>query len=378
VPRIVERGWGGRDAGKFEKVSLPEMLSSGSCVRPADIDGDGDLDLFVGGRIVPGRYPEIPSSYILVNDGKGNFSIQTESIAPEIKTVGLVTDAAWLDLNNDQKKDLVIVGEWMPVKFFVNENGKLIDRSSQYLKQRSEGWWNSITTADTDSDGDLDLLLGNFGLNNQMKPTEQHPVSMVYSDYDKNGSLDPLLCYYIGDTSYPYANRDELTDQVPMFKKRFTDYESYSEVTLDKILNPAEQGASAKVEAVRFETSLLKNIGDGTFAFSQLPLQAQFAPVFAIAAHDINGDNKLDLIMAGNLEKTRVRIGRLSANAGFVFLGDGHGNFEYVPQSVSGLNIKGDVRHILVDGTRVLFGVNNARMKAYQIKPADVNSIAER
>ena len=364
--------------GKFEKVTLPEMLSSGSCVRPADIDGDGDLDLFVGGRIVPGRYPEIPTSYILVNDGKGNFSIQTESVAPEIKTVGLVTDAAWLDLNNDQKKDLVIVGEWMPVKFFLNENGKLIDRSSQYLKQRSEGWWNSVTMADTDNDGDLDLLLGNFGLNNQMKPTEQHPVSMVYSDYDKNGSLDPLLCYYIGGTSYPYANRDELTDQVPMFKKRFTDYESYSEVTLDKILNPTEQEASAKVEAVRFETSLLKNNGDGTFAFSQLPLQAQFSPVFAIAAHDVNGDNKVDLIMAGNLEKTRVRIGRLSANAGFVFLGDGHGNFQHVPQSASGLNIKGDVRHILVDGTRVLFGVNNASVRAYQIKSAGVNSIAKR
>jgi enediyne biosynthesis protein E4 len=361
--------------GKFEKVNgaLPEMISSGSCVRPSDIDGDGDLDLFVGGRIIPGRYPETPESYILMNDGKGNFSIQTQNIAAEIRSIGLVTDAAWLDLNDDKKNDLVIVGEWMSVKFFINENGKLIDRSSSYLTEDSRGWWNSITQADVDNDGDTDLLLGNFGLNNQMKPTKEQPVTLVYSDYDKNGSVDPLLCYFIGDKSYPYANRDELTDQVPMFKKRFTDYESYSEVTIDKILNPAELASSKTLTATRFETSYLVNNGNGTFTFGSLPLQSQFAPVFAIAVKDVNGDNKNDLIVAGNLEKTRVRTGKFSANNGFIFLGDGKGNFSYVPQNISGLNINGDVRHIIIDGKRVLFAVNNSRLRSYLINYVDAN-----
>jgi enediyne biosynthesis protein E4 len=359
--------------GKFEKAkdALPAMLSSGSCVRPSDVDGDGDLDLFVGGRIVPGRYPEIPESYILINDGKGKFSIQTETVGADIKSIGLVTDATWMDLNNDRKNDLVIVGEWMDVKFFLNENGKLVDRSSSYLTADSRGWWNSIAKADIDNDGDLDLLLGNFGMNNQMKPTKQRPVTMVYSDYDKNGSIDPLLCYYIGDKSYPYANRDELTDQVPMFKKRFTDYESYSDVTLDKILNPTELASSKTLTATRFETSLLKNNGNGTFSFGLLPLQCQFAPVFAIAALDVNGDKNLDLIMAGNLEKTRVRTGKFSANTGQVLLGDGKGNFSYVPQQTAGLSIKGDVRRIVADTNRIVFGVNNSTVKTYVINNAD-------
>ena len=356
--------------GRFENVAdaLPQMVSSGSCVRPNDIDGDGDIDLFVGGRVVPTRYPEVPESFILLNDGKGKFSNATETVASEIKSIGLVTDAEWIDLNKDGKNDLVIVGEWMPVKFFVNENGKLVDRSSSYLQAESTGWWNSITSADTDNDGDPDLLLGNFGTNNQMRPTEQRPVTLVYSDFDKNGSVDPLLCYYIGDTSYPYANRDELTDQVPGFKKRFTDYESYSNATLDKILNASELESSKKLSASRFETSYLKNNGDGTFSFAALPLQAQFAPVFDIEALDVNGDNKMDLIMAGNLGSTRVRTGKLTANTGFIFLGDGKGNFQYVPQIKSGMNVKGDVRQIVIDGDNIFFAVNNSSVKRYKLR----------
>src|SRR5258706_7573134 len=174
--------------GNFKKVTtaLPEFFSSGSCVRASDIDGDGDVDLFVGGRIIPGRYPETPESFILINDGKGNFKIDTERVAPELRKIGMVTDAIWLDLNKDNQSDLIVLGEWMPVTFFINENGKLKNKTIEYVKDSTRGWWNCITAADIELDGDQDLILGNFGLNNQMKPTLAEPVSMLYSDIDNN------------------------------------------------------------------------------------------------------------------------------------------------------------------------------------------------
>jgi hypothetical protein len=355
--------------GNFEKIknALPTHLVSGSCVRSSDIDNDGDLDLFVGGRISPGRYPETPESAILINDGKGNFADATNEIAPEIKKIGMVADARWVDLDKDSREDLVVVGEWMRVEFYTNENGKLTDQSAQAMKGDNLGWWNCVSSADIDNDGDVDLVLGNFGLNNQLKPSMSHPVTLDYADYDNNGSVDPLLCYYIQGKSYPYANRDELTDQLPGFKKRFTDYESYSEATLEKILKPEELRNSVKLAATNFQSCIAINHGDGTFTLKPLPLQAQYAPVFAIRAVDVNGDNKTDLITAGNLDKTRVRTGKFSGNTGFVFLGDGTGNFQYVPQLVSGLKVQGDVRHIEMLDTRIIFIRNNADVKIFRL-----------
>jgi len=347
--------------GTFESLpdALPPFRTSKSCVRPADINRDGYLDLFVGGRLVPGRYPETPESYVLMNDGRGTFSIQTDKFAPELKSAGMVTDACWTDLNSDGVKDLVMVGEWMPVMFFVNLNGKLVNKSAEFLTANSNGWWNCITAADIDGDGDEDFLLGNFGMNNQMKPSDQKPVSMFYADYDNNGSVDPLLTYFIQDKNYPYANRDELTDQVPMFKKRFTDYESYSNATIETILNDEERQKSTKLTASRFETVILQNNGNA-FTFSALPVQAQFAPVFDIAVADVNNDEHMDLILAGNLEKARVRTGKWAGNTGFIFTGDGKGNFHYVPQRQSGLSIQRDVRKILPLGDKIIFAINNS------------------
>ena len=172
--------------GKFQSKALPEMISSGSCVRPADIDGDGDKDLFVGGRIIPGRYPEVPMSYILLNDGGGNFTISTDDVAHSLKNIGLVTDACWMDLNGDTQVDLVIVGEWMPITIYINDAGKLVDQTEQYIKEKTEGWWNCILSDDFDGDGDHDLVVGNFGLNNQFKPEPERPITLYYKDYDSN------------------------------------------------------------------------------------------------------------------------------------------------------------------------------------------------
>ncbi|HYC86530.1 MAG TPA: VCBS repeat-containing protein, partial [Chryseosolibacter sp.] len=365
-PALRDRLYVNNGKGEFEKskIALPVMATSKSCARPSDVNGDGYMDLFVGGRVVPGAYPQTPASYILINGGNGSFTIRTNAIAPALESVGMVTDGVWTDINGDHVKDLVIAGEWMPLKFFVNENGKLVDRSDAAMSSSLTGWWNCVTAADLDADGDEDLIFGNFGTNNQMKPSPATPVTIFFSDYDNNGSVDPLLTYFIQGRSYPYANRDELTDQVPMFKKRFTDYESYSEATLEKILVEDERNKSRQLSANCFETLVLLNDG-GKFTVSKLPVQAQFAPIFDIAATDFNNDGKTDLILGGNFDKGRVRTGKWAGNTGFIFTGDGKGQFDYLPQRESGLSLSGDVRKIVVLKDRVLFGVNNRAVAAF-------------
>ncbi len=185
-----------------QRRSLPLRFSK-SCVRDADINGDGAPDLFLGGRVVPGKYPLSPGSRILLNDGKGNFRDATAEICPALLHLGMVTDAVWIDLNGDNQKDLIVVGEWMPIKVFINEKGKLTDKSSDYIKFPSTGWWNSILAADFDGDGDLDLVIGNAGLNTQFKASEKEPLTLYYKDFENKGTMDPVLCYYIDGISYP-------------------------------------------------------------------------------------------------------------------------------------------------------------------------------
>ncbi len=223
--------------GNFTEKTLPSLLFSKGCVKPGDIDGDGDLDLFVGGRLVPGKYPLSAPSKILVNDGKGNFTDNTNIIAPTFDTLGMVTDAAWVDINHDQKKELVVVGEWMPVKVYSYSHNKLTDVSNNYIHFASAGWWNRIAVADMDNDGDDDLILGNVGINTQFHVTEKEPITEVYNDFDKNGSIDPILCYFIQGKSYPAFSRDEIADQIPGIKKKFLTYKSYANATINDLFS---------------------------------------------------------------------------------------------------------------------------------------------
>ena len=356
--------------GKFDKAKnrLPSFLSSGSCVRPFDFDGDGDLDLFVGGRIVPGSYPKVPLSYLLENDGKGFFKVVTSSVAPDLQRIGMVSDAKWADLNGDGKQDIIVVGEWMGIKVFINESGKLIDMSDEFLDDAYQGWWNTIEVNDLDGDGDMDFIAGNLGMNNQMKASHESPVSMQYADYDDNGSVDPILFYHIQGKSFPYASRDELIAQLPMLKKRFVDYESYSSAVLETILTEKEQALSKELVATTFETSVFINDANQQFSKMSLPIEAQFSPVYSIAVLDVNGDDVLDIILGGNLEKTRVRTGKYTGNNGFVFIGSTSGTYHYLNQNNSGLNVSGDVRKIIVDRNRILFGRNNSDVMIYEIK----------
>ncbi|HTJ50147.1 MAG TPA: FG-GAP-like repeat-containing protein, partial [Cyclobacteriaceae bacterium] len=351
--------------GLFKKAMLPEMLISGSCVRPSDIDKDGDIDLFVGGRIIPGRYPETPESTILINNGKGVFSIAT--IADELKHIGMVTDAVWVDLNHDKIDDLVVVGEWMGIEIFVNNNGILTNKTEQFLKTDTHGWWNCITKHDFDHDGDDDFIVGNLGLNNIMKASKKKPVTMVFNDFDNNGSVDPILNYYIMGKNYPYPTRDELTDQLSSFKKRFTDYGSYADADLEKVLTKEELSKSKKLRAVQMQSIYLRNDGDH-LSVELLPIEMQLAPVFAVEVCDANNDGKSDFIAMGNLSGTRARTGKLTGNTGFLFFGDGKGKFKFVSPQVTGLRCVDDVRKIVIDKQRVIVAINNAPIQCYTIK----------
>jgi len=352
--------------GNFTKKqnALPVMLTSTGCAKAEDIDGDGDMDLFVGGRLIPGAYPTTPHSYILLNDNKGNFTDATETVSPALKSIGMVTDAAWVDVNGDKINDLIIVGEWMPVKVFINKGGKLTDASADYIKFESRGWWNRIYAEDMDGDGDKDLVIGNCGLNTQFKAKENEPLSLYYKDFDNNGSIDPVFCYFIGGSSYPAASRDDLADQLPFIKKKFLEYKGYSTATINDIFTEDQLKNASVLKAGNMQTIYLENQGSKGFVLHQLPLEAQYSPVYGITSTDINKDGKKDLVLMGNNTWTRIKFGRYSANHGMVFIGDGKGNFTYVNQTESGLNIKGNVRSLATiktkTGTSIIVGINDS------------------
>ncbi len=345
--------------GNFSERNLPPLLFSKGCVKPGDIDGDGDQDLFIGGRLVPGKYPMPAPSKILINDGRGNFTDNTSAIAPGFDTLGMVTDAAWIDLNHDQKKELVIVGEWMPIKVYSFANNKLADVSAAYIHFASRGWWNRIVTGDMDNDGDEDLIIGNTGLNTQFHVSEKEPISEVYYDFDGNGSLDPILFYYIQGTNYPAFSRDEIADQLPGIKKKFLTHKSYATAKMEDLFTPEQLAGSKTLKAEIMETVYLENKGN-SLDLHHFPIEAQYAPVYGIAIADINGDKKKDILLVGNNTWTRVRFGRYTSNHGTVLTGDDKGNFTYVPQTISGLNLSGNIRGAAVIGeNRILLGVND-------------------
>ena len=354
--------------GHFLKAenALPELPMNTSCVQAADVDGDGDLDLFIGGRVSPGKYPLSPGGRLLINDGKGHFTDATAQLAPALAGLGMITDAVWIDLDKDHHPDLVVVGEWMPIKVFLNKNGHLEDVSDRYIHFPSTGWWNRIAVADLDGDGNPDLVLGNQGLNNQFKASAQQPLNLYYKDFDHNGTIESIFCYSIQGVSYPAVSRDDLISALPVLQKKFPDYKSYADATIHGIFKDEELKDAGLLKAETLATIWLQNKGDSGFVARVLPLEAQYGPVYAIAIDDINGDGHPDLILAGGNQWTRIRFGRYRANHGVLLLNDGHGNFRYVSQDQSGLQLRGDVRDVKDLGNKkLLFGVNDGPAQIY-------------
>ncbi len=372
APELQDRVYLNDGKGNFikSKQNLPDMRTSGSCVESADIDGDSDLDLFVGGRLVPLEYPLAPRSYILENDGRGHFSDVTESYCKSLVNPGMVTDAVWTDFNGDKKTDLIIVGEWMGIRIFMNNGLNMEEITARCGLKKTEGWWNTIEEADFDGDGDMDYLIGNLGLNSQIKSSEFNPVSIFAKDFDNNGSMDAILCYPILGKSYPYNSKDDLQDQIPFIEKKFPNYESYSNATINDILPGEDLKDALRLDAYSFSSSYLENKGNNQFSLTPLPLPAQFSPVFAIHCGDFNKDGKMDAILAGNFFGTRIKFGRYDANHGLLLLGKGNGRFTPVNNIQSGFNISGEVRDLteitLSSGNNmIIFVLNNDSLKQY-------------
>lgn len=369
-PALQDRLYLNDGKGSFAKAqnALPKMTASKGCVAVGDVNGDGPLDLFVGGRVVPGRYPEAPASYLLLNDGKGNFTDQTKALAPELAQPGMVCDAVWADLNQDKKPDLVVVGEWMTVTAFVNEAGKLKNATEQYFGKQYSGLWNCIEVADFNKDGRPDFIVGNLGTNTQIKATDAQPAELYHADFDENGSVDPILCTYVQGKSYPYLTRDELLQQLVKFKKRFTDYKSYTTVSIGDLFSKSELSKAKHLTTNHLESTLFLSDASGKYALRNLPLQAQFAPVHAIAVLDADQDGHDDLLLLGNDSHLKLRLGKADANYGVLLRGNGKGGFEYVPQLHSGLQLRGDVRSVVQVGNKVFLGINQGEIVVYEVK----------
>lgn len=344
--------------------ALPMMPVSKSCVRVADLNGDGFPDLFVGGRVIPGRYPETPPSYMLINDGHGHFSDQTKTLAPGLQHPGMVTDAVWVDMNGDKKPDLVLVGEFMPVKVFINTSGHLIDKSAVYFDAPSSGWWNRLLVADFNHDGHPDLLIGNEGLNSQCKASYKEPAEMYFKDFDDNGTVDPILCFYIQHISYPYVSRDELLDQISMMRGRYPDYKSYADATIHDIFTNTELSSAGHLFASNLATSLFLSDSKGKLHQADLPVQAQFSPVYTIT--QLKQGTTDEVLLGGNINRARLRFGKSDASYGGLFKVDIKGHFTYIPQTESGFAIKGDIRSVLEINHTLLIGLNEQGLKAYR------------
>lgn len=352
-------------SGRFTRDldALPDFFVNGSVVAPADFDGDGDVDLFVGGRVVPSRYGDTPRSFLLENDGRGVFRDVTLARSKELAQAGMVTDAVWADYNGDGRLDLILVGEWMPVTIFEQQDGFFTSRTEQAGLGQTSGWWNSLLAHDMDGDGDVDLIAGNLGLNARPKATPEQPARLFVKDFDRNGTLDPIFTYYKGGVSYPMATRDQLIRQIQPLGLKLISYADYGASRVEDLFSANLLEDATVHEAHTFATAYLENQGDGTFQVHALPLQAQFAPVYAILAGDFDGDGHEDLLLAGNFSGVTPTEGRYDASYGLLLRGDGKGGFDPVQPVESNLYLTGEIRHLGVlrrkNGERLIVAARN-------------------
>ncbi|MEM8969102.1 MAG: FG-GAP-like repeat-containing protein, partial [Bacteroidota bacterium] len=346
---------------------LPTLRVSSTCVRATDIDADGDLDLFVGGGAIPLKYPLPPDSYLLINED-GSFSDKTSELAPDLRRMGIVKDALWTDFDNDSDPDLIVIGEFMPIQFFENDGGKLKNASSQAGLRFTAGWWNSINGGDFDQDGDVDYILGNLGLNTAYQVSPDEPMTVYAADLDQNGFIDPIITAYVNHQEIPVSTRDDLIRQVPDLKKKFTDYASYAQATVADVLTSADKSRAYTAKAFRFASAYLENKGNGQFALSDLPLQAQRAPVYGILVQDFDQDGFLDVLLTGNDFGTETITGRYDASVGTILKGNGKGEFLAISPTEGGLLVDGDSRGVAIlqqqDRSIYLFANNADSLQA--------------
>ncbi|MCB0856456.1 MAG: VCBS repeat-containing protein, partial [Bacteroidetes bacterium] len=322
---------------------LPDNLSiSSSRVKVEDYDGDGYPDIFVGGRHVPHHYPAPASSYLLHNNG-GSFENVSAEMAPDLESVGLVTDAAWFDFDGDGDSDLCIVGEWMAPLLLENKDGKF-EKVAQPSSEKLTGWYYSVTAHDADGDGDLDLLLGNLGENYKYKANAEEPFEVYYGDFDENGKKDLVLGYYNFGELFPVRGRECSSQQMPNIKRIMPTYHDFGQATIADIYGPEKLNEALHLLAYNFKSGILRNEGQGQFSFIAFPEEAQLSSINAILPKDLDGDGQAELIMAGNLFTSEIETPRNDAGYGLVLQSKGKGEYAPISNAESGLFLPGDVK----------------------------------
>jgi hypothetical protein len=354
APALEDRLYLNDGHGNLRKATgaLPPLNVSGSRAAAADYDGDGAIDLFVGGRSVPGRYGIDPQSALLKNDGKGHFTDVTDRLAPGLSHIGMVTDALWRDVNGDGRLDLVVVGEWMPITIFRNMGGGRLEKMKVPGLEKSDGWWNRIIAGDFTGNGRVDFIVGNLGLNSRLKANANEPATMYVKDFAHNGFVQQIISYYNQGRAYPLTLRDDLIKSLTFLKDRYLNYKDYAKQTVADVFPQKDLADAVVKNAYTFATTLARNNADGTFTMVPLPTEAQLAPVYGIYASDFNGDGKPDLLLAGNFDGVKPEIGKMDAGYGLYLRADGKGRFTPVRELESGFLVPGQARDIQPVRTR--------------------------
>jgi hypothetical protein len=347
--------------GEFTKSKQPlptSSFTSTSCVSGADFDLDGDIDLFVGGRVRFREYGRPQHGYLLENDGKGIFQDVTAALAPELRKIGMIRDAVFGDVDGDKRPDLVLTGEWMPVSVFMNKGDGFRNATKEVGLANYLGWWNRLYADDLDGDGDMDFVVGNLGLNSRFRASVKEPITCYINDFDKNGTIEQITTTYNQGSAYPMVLWHDLVTQVPSLKKNFLKYEDYQLKSMEEIFSVDRVNSSLRLSVNTLESVALIN-DSGTFTVKPLPREAQLSPVYAIYSHDFNDDGIQDILLGGNLLEVKPEIGRYDASYGTLLLGKGDGSFSSASNVSSNLFLNGQVRDIVGIRPNLLLVVRN-------------------
>jgi hypothetical protein len=373
----------GKGNFKEQKDALPQNFTSKFCVRAIDYDKDGDLDLFVSGRVDPAFYPRPVSSFIFRNDTKeGNikFTDVTTLVAPALQNIGLVCDALFTDFNNDGWPDLILAGEWMPLTFLENQKGIFKNITQKTGVENYKGWWNSIVAGDFDNDGDMDYVVGNLGHNSFFKADDKYPVKIIAKDFDQNGSYDAFTSLYLPasqeDTEkkeFPSQSRDDILEQLVSIRKKYNNYKSFASATMDSIFPADKRKEALQLSANYFSSAFIKNNGNGKFTISPLPVLAQISILNGMAVNDFDGDGNLDIAINGNDYGTEVTHGRYDALNGLLLKGDGKGDFKPLSILQSGIYIPGNGKALVAlkginENYLLAASQNKGALKVFQLK----------
>ena len=367
--KLYDRIYINNGKGEFSlsDQKLPDVdhkISTGTASF-ADIDKDGDLDIFIGERLKINNYGLPSSGFLLVNDGKGNFSNQTLKISPELIEIGMITDSKFSDIDNDGDMDLVVVGEYMGIEIFKNDDGYFSRVKSDLIELK--GWWNTVQIEDLNNDGLDDLIIGNHGLNSRFEASKSNPIKLYHSDFDNNGFAEAIVCFTSKDgKEYPYSLRHDLIDQIKTLKKTFPNYNSFKNLDIKKIINKKALSKSILSEVNYLETSILINEGNFNFRKIKIPKSVQFSPIYAIETYDFDYDGDMDIIMGGNLYNVKPEFGRYDASYG-IYLENIDGEKFNFYNNGRGFFVEGQIRDLKVLDDRIYVAKNNSNMEVFQI-----------